>query len=358
MTPDLTAGYRTDRITHLDTHLEYMRRCDRSETTMRRRIETLAALADYLDSDPANASFDQLYAWQGTLANPGLVRWRTALIRPYYGHLRALGFRHDDPSRLLPIPRRRRTTRRAMPDDDLFRVVGTAPMPVLAFLLLAGWCGLRAKEIAGLHREHFVRDRAGHMEVIVTGKGGDQRQVPVPEWVHETIADQLPDRGPLFVKTNRGGARAGDQMAGHNVTDRVADYLEAQGITDRLHSLRHRVATAVLHDTHDVRLVQELLGHRNLSALHVYTHVAPGQVARAVDRLPRPDGAPTTSVQADGHLIVDATDEQSIEGVTYRIQTLTKVERQTAAGWSVLPADIARAVVLAANRRIVEPQRC
>lgn len=74
-----------------------------------------------------------------------------------------------------------------------------------------------------------------------------------------------------------------------HVSENVNYYLRVKcGLPHRLHSLRKRVATAALRDTGDLRMVQELLGHANLSTLHVYTGVQRGDMAAAVARLPRP----------------------------------------------------------------------
>lgn len=308
--------YRSEKITLIDEHIDHMRRSGRAESTMMRRRMVLTFLAEFLGHDPADATLDELDAWQASLVSVPQIQWKTAMIRPYYSYLQARGYRRDDPAKLLPRPRPKFKVRTPMSDEDLFAAVLAAPMPVLAMLLFGGWSGMRAVEIAGLHREHFHREpygagRFGHAAAApppmplaadetdtcwatVTGKGGDERAVPIPGWVWQRVAPLLPESGPLFVKTNRGGAVAGEQMGAHNVTDRVGDFLAGLGIDDRLHSLRHRVATAVWHATGDVRVVQQLLGHANLAVLHVYTHVHSDAVADAVARIPKPSW-PATS---------------------------------------------------------------
>ncbi|ALE77648.1 hypothetical protein WY02_03385 [Pseudonocardia sp. AL041005-10] len=302
--------YRTEKITLIDEHIDHMRRSGRAHSTMVRRRMVLTFLAEFLGHDPADATLDELDRWQASLVSVPQIQWKTAMIRPYYAYLQARGYRPDDPARLLPRPRPKFKVRTPMSDEDLFAAVLAAPMPVLAMLLFGGWSGMRATEIAGLHREDFHREPygagafgrpatppapaplgdepAGTCWATVTGKGGDQRAVPIPGWVWQRLAPELPETGPLFVKTNRGGAVAGEQMGAHNITDRVGDFLAKLGIDDRLHSLRHRVATAAWRATGDVRVVQQLLGHANLAVLHVYTHVHSDAVAAAAEAIPRP----------------------------------------------------------------------
>lgn len=290
-----TGSYCTELISHLDEHLDWMRRCDLADSTLRARRMVLTWLAEFLGHDPSIATHADLDRWQSTLPTIAAIRWQTAMITPYYRWLQAKGLRSDNPAQLLPRPKRKRRMPRPMPEDTLFAAIADAPMPVLAYLLLAGWCGLRATEIASLHAEHFTPDLDGGWVALVNGKGGDQRTVPIPTWIYETIRPHFPETGPCFTRIY--GDRT-QQVTRKQVSQNAGYYLKTRcGVPHRLHSLRHRVATAILHDTHDVRLVQELLGHTDLATLHVYTAVRPADMARAVNRLPRPASSPVRAMR-------------------------------------------------------------
>jgi site-specific recombinase XerD len=275
--------YRTEDIGYLVEHLNWMRRCDRADSTMKARRMVLTWLAEYLGHDPATATADQLDAWQSQLPTINAVRWQTAMIRPYYAYLHSRGLRPDNPAALLPRPKARRRLPRPIPDDRLFAAIAAAPPRVLPWLLLAGWAGLRASEIAGLHVENFGRDPDGGIWVRIIGKGDAERDVAVPRWLWLAIAPNLP-AGPCWARAHGRGP-----VTGRHVSDNCRYYLGVKcGLPDRLHSLRHRVATAVLRQTRDVRLVQDLLGHANLGTIDVYTRVQPIEMTRAVEALPKP----------------------------------------------------------------------
>jgi len=282
--------YVTAQIGHLDEHLNWMARNGRAESTIKARRMVLTWLAEFLGHDPATATATELDQWQASLRTLNSVRWQTAMIRPYYAYLQARGIRPDNPALLLPKPRQRRRLPKPIPDDRLFAAVVEAPPRILPWLLLAGWSGLRASDIAGLRREDFTVTGEGderQVWVRMIGKGDVEREVAVPVWVWDTISPLLPESGPCWRRAYKPHDRP---VTAKHITDAVAYYFgKVRGIPDRLHSLRHRVATAVLEQTHDLRLVQEILGHSNLQTLQVYTLVQSKRMTRAVEQLPRPD---------------------------------------------------------------------
>ncbi|GAA1402111.1 tyrosine-type recombinase/integrase [Pseudonocardia kongjuensis] len=281
-------SYRTEQISHIEQHLDWMRRCGLADSTLKARRMVLTYVAEFLGHDPAHATAHDLDRWQSNLDTIAKVRWQTAMITPYYRWLQAHGIRQDNPAALLPRPRRRARVRRPIPEDRLFTAVVEAPMPVRAYLLLAGWSGLRATEIAALRREDITPNLDGTSWVaLVRGKGDHERVVPIPDWVYEDMLPHLPDSGPCFTRLY--GDRT-QQITRKQVSQNVGYYLrKKRKIPDTLHSLRRRVATALLHDTRDVRMVQELLGHASLSTLHFYGDVTLQDMTSAVARLPRPE---------------------------------------------------------------------
>lgn len=278
--------YCTEEIGWLDDHLNHMLRCELAEGTIKARRMVLTWLAEFLGHDPATATPSELDWWQANLPTINAVRWQTHMIRPYYRYLQARGVRPDNPAALLPCPKARKRLPRPIPDDRLFVAIADAPPSVLPWLLLAGWSGLRAMEIAKLEVANFSVDEDGEAWIRVIGKGDSERDVPVPAWVWEVIQPLLPEAGPCWTRRYR---KQDGPVRPKHVSENCNYYLRVQcGLPDRLHALRARVATAVLRDSHDVRMVQELLGHSNLATLHVYTRVRPTDMARAVARLPRP----------------------------------------------------------------------
>lgn len=271
-------------VTHLPQHLAWMRRAGRAERTIQCRRREIERLARTLGHDPATATLVELEAWQESLPSLNYMRWATAIIRPYFKYLRDRGLRSDDPAALLPLPPTPQRLPRPISEDALLKAIRNAPPRILPWLLLAGWSGLRAIEIAGLQRESFSVDADGQVWASVIGKGDKHRYVPVPAWAWARIEPDLPESGPCWGLIT--GSRRGEQLTARHVSQYCCNYLHRQGITDNLHSLRHRVATLTLEQTGNLRLVQDLLGHANLRQLSVYTKVRSSAVAGAVSGLP------------------------------------------------------------------------
>lgn len=308
-------GYDLDLATHLREHLVWMRLCGRADDTLAARRRAMVRLAEHLGHDAATATYAELYAWQihlyGSRAQTSpdtaltYVRWNTALIRPYYGYLHDHGVRADNPAALLPLPAAKRGVPRPMAEPKVMDMIGSAPPRLLPWLLLAAWSGLRAAEIAGLRVDDFTVDAHGEVWVRVLGKGGHERNAAVPAWCWDLIAPQLPERGRCWRMLRRRGGHLGLVTAQH-VSQYCNDFLHKKmGIPDTLHSLRHRFGTLTYEQTEDVRLVQDMLGHAQLSTTQVYTRVNPRRAAAAVNELPRPTTLPRTAPR-HLHVVDDA----------------------------------------------------
>lgn len=279
-------GGREPAVSLLEEHLEWMRRCGRSERTIRCRRTALDQLAEWLGGDPAAATFEQLDAWQQSFRSLKNMSWNTALIRPYYKWLHARGVRQDNPAAILPTPRLPRGLPRPISEERLAAAVADAPARLRPWLLLAGWCGLRAAEIAGLAREAFCVDGGGQVWVRIVGKGLHVRDVPVPDWVWEIIAPALPTSGPCWRRERGTGP-----VTPKHVSIVANRYLRSRGFPDTLHALRHRAATEVLRASGwNLRVAQDFLGHGDLKTLQIYTRVRPELMAAAVGALGRPSG--------------------------------------------------------------------
>ncbi|MBI1180778.1 MAG: tyrosine-type recombinase/integrase [Alphaproteobacteria bacterium] len=141
-----------------------------------------------------------------------------------------------------------------------------------AVVTLLYGCGLRISEALGLRR----REAPQGQSMVITGKGGKQRLVPVLPAVREAIAAYVaacpfalaPD-GPLFV-----GVR-GKRLNPGIVQQRIRQLRGALGLPDSAtpHALRHSFATHLLAGGGDLRSIQELLGHASLSTTQHYTEV-------------------------------------------------------------------------------------
>lgn len=178
----------------------------------------------------------------------------------------------------LQAPKRRAALPRAISPDDsaaLLTAEQDTPRDAALFALLYGG-GLRISEALGLD----IGDIKGRQQIIIKGKGGKERLVPLLPAVTEALSAYIATRGnagkdaPLFI-----GARGGRLQAG--IAQARLRLLRAQlGLPDHLtpHALRHSFATHLLAGGADLRTLQELLGHASLSTTQRYTALDSAQL--------------------------------------------------------------------------------
>jgi len=142
--------------------------------------------------------------------------------------------------------------------------------------------GLRIHELVGLNDDDL--DVLGEV-VRVRGKGKKERLSPLGGPAIETVNKYLAERGrsargPLFVN------RFGGRLTARSVQRMLKKYLLAVGLDPSLtpHKLRHSFATHMLDAGADLRSVQELLGHANLSTTQIYTHITPERLKKVYEK--------------------------------------------------------------------------
>ncbi len=158
------------------------------------------------------------------------------------------------------------------PDDSILGVRDKAMLEVLYA------CGLRVSELVGLEFSQ-VNLNAGWLSVL--GKGDKTRLVPLGEYATSALEAYLAQRVQL-IPLGRTDCQAvflteqGGYMTRHNFWHMIKKYARLAGITKDIspHTLRHAFATHLVNHGADLRSVQLLLGHKDLSTTQIYTHVA------------------------------------------------------------------------------------
>ncbi|MCK9614983.1 MAG: tyrosine-type recombinase/integrase [Candidatus Omnitrophica bacterium] len=147
--------------------------------------------------------------------------------------------------------------------------------------------GLRLAEVMGLD----VGDVENRTVLEVIGKGSKFREIPLNKAIREHIQDFLSWKkkkgeglsadSPLFV------SRLGKRLSKRAVQRDLAKWVKQAGIEGHFtpHSLRHTVGTELLNKTGNLRVVQEFLGHADISTTQIYTHVSREQIQQAADLL-------------------------------------------------------------------------
>lgn len=271
----------------LAAHLEWMRLRGMAASTARRREVVLGWVAAGLGKPLLEASAGELLAWRkGLRVAPDAAAVYVSHVTQFYRWATERGLIGGSPAVGLPVPRRARRLPRPVAESDLMMAVAAARPRIRPWLVLAGWAGLRAVEIAGLRREHVLDTARPPVILIADGatKGHRERIVPVSGFVLAELGPVLPAKGWVF---RRHDGRCGPNTPAH-LSHLANDHLHGCGIAATLHQLRHRFATELYRATHDLRLVQELLGHRHPVSTAGYTAYDAAAAVAGVEAIPAP----------------------------------------------------------------------
>jgi integrase/recombinase XerD len=216
-------------------------------------------------------------------ATSATIQRKTASLRSFYRHLRREGVRDSDPTAKLSAPRRSRKLPRVLGLAEVQRLLeqpkGTDPIALRdrALLELMYACGLRASETIDLDVAHV--DLVDCV-VRARGKGSKERIVPVGRTAARAVADYLRRGRPRLIGS-RTQSRLfvnfrGGQLTRQGLYKVIGRHAESAGLADKMspHTLRHTFATHLLAGGCDLRSVQEMLGHADVSTTQLYTHLS------------------------------------------------------------------------------------
>jgi integrase/recombinase XerD len=261
-----------------------------SANTVEAYLRDLRRLGEFASSrgvrDPDRLTRPLLREFVFLLKDLGLssasIRRGVSAIRTYYGFLVGEGRVRDDPSDRLESPTRGRVLPATLTVREVEALLGSPKVeePLAwrdrALLELGYGAGLRVSELCGLGlTDLLLTDNL----VRVFGKGGKERLVPLGRSVIGAVSVYLHTMRPaLDTGKSRGrvllNAR-GQPLSRVGAWGIVKRAAERAGITKRVtpHTLRHSFATHLLEGGADLRAVQEMLGHADLSTTQIYTHV-------------------------------------------------------------------------------------
>lgn len=211
-------------------------------------------------------------------------------VRGFYRWAAAHGYIAVDPTEDLERPRRPRRLARPMPTDAVTLALRMAPDPIRQWLYLATYAGLRSCEIAQLSGADFNLSQQPPVLIVQESKGGDTQFAVIAHELQVVAHELSVIRGWCFPRG--AGDPSGRRWAGHvsanQVQKRTNAFLHEQGIPQTLHQLRHWFGTELLRASGgNARIAQEGLRHRSANSMAIYTFVAPIDIARALDALPR-----------------------------------------------------------------------
>lgn len=270
----------TDPI--IRAHGQWLTRRNLTPNSIKQRKDQLTRVHRHLGKPLLSASADELDEWQRSLTVcASSVATYSSHVRAFYEWAVDTGHLAENPARDLVMPKIRQRVPRPISEAGL-RVAITAAAhepQLLAWFLLAGFCGLRAGEIAKVCRTDFRDDPSGGALLVVHGKGEHQRIARVPAEVMAELAQFMHRTGPIFRRPG------GTPFTPNNISQYSSAFLRSLGLTWTLHTFRHRFATRLCDVGADVRDVQQLLGHRSLATTTLYLAHDARRSSASVDKL-------------------------------------------------------------------------
>ncbi|MDH3240190.1 MAG: site-specific tyrosine recombinase XerD [Alphaproteobacteria bacterium] len=263
----------------------------------------LIDFASYLSrhgGGPADARSDDVRGYVQEMSARGLgprtAARRLSALRQFFRFLVAEGLRDDDPTAAIDSPARGRPLPKTLGEDEVDALLAAtrrrrdpAGLRLEALVEILYATGLRVSELVGLPVSAITGD--GDF-LMVTGKGGKERLVPLGAPARAALAAWLPHRS----KPGAAGDRAAERWvfpsrgaAGHLTRQRFAQMLKHLALDAGLdpdkvspHVLRHAFASHLLAHGADLRSVQQLLGHADISTTEIYTHVLEARLKQLV----------------------------------------------------------------------------
>ncbi|WP_375200939.1 site-specific tyrosine recombinase XerD [Hyphococcus sp.] len=236
------------------------------------------------------AGADDIAAWLEALERQGLsaatAALKTTALRQFYQFLYTEGYRADNPTAAIERPKTRRALPKILTREEvasLFEaaeaVEGPRGLRLVAMLEILYAGGLRVSELVGLP---LAAMRKGERLLIIRGKGDKERLAPLTERAVSAVEAYVDVRSDFLEE----GASSpwlfpSRGKTGHITTARFAQMLKdlaaAAGVAPSKvspHVLRHAFATHLLDGGADLRSVQQMLGHADITTTQIYTHVA------------------------------------------------------------------------------------
>lgn len=288
----------------IDQFIDYLR-AERgaSEQTVRAYSSDLAQFAEYLDehhqmgeADPQDIDLKHL---RGFVAerfdqnSASSISRKISTLRSFWTFLVKKEYVDDDPASLLASPKVSKPLRNYLNVDEIFHLLDShAPDDALGVRDMAIWeigygCGLRASELVGLNLPDINRNDGW---IRVLGKGDKERQVPLGRKALRALETYLARRMELVSGETQERALflnyRGGRLTTRSLRRLLKKHLLRAGLDTSItpHGLRHSYATHLLDSGADLRGIQELLGHSNLSTTQRYTHVSVDRLMEVYDQ--------------------------------------------------------------------------
>jgi integrase/recombinase XerD len=306
--PEREGASRARRSRHLENFLDMMaaERGAAANTieSYRRDLEDFSDFLVGRRRAVEDAGPEQLRAYLKSMSDLGLAASTSArrltTLRQFYRFLYEERVRGDDPTATIDSPRQRRALPKYLGEDEVERLLAAAEamsgaqgrrMQALMEILYA--TGLRVSELVSLPKTAISPD--GDV-IIVRGKGGKERMVPMGAPAAAAVSDYLAVRATFLGRSGKGDVAESPYLfpsrgkEGFLTRVRFSQMLKeltvAAGLDPKKvspHVLRHSFASHLLAHGADLRALQQLLGHADISTTQIYTHVLEERLRQLVE---------------------------------------------------------------------------
>ncbi|MCC4797484.1 tyrosine recombinase XerC [Enterovibrio norvegicus] len=259
--------------------------------------QQLQACAEFLVRSEVTHWQDVDSAWVRQIASqakrdklkPGSIALRLSALRSFFDFMVRDGAMGANPAKGVAAPKQGRTLPKNLDVDEIDQLLSVNdddPLSIRdrAMMELMYGAGLRLSELIGLNLRD-VAVRKGDIRVI--GKGDKERVVPFTGKAQEWLVNWLKVRNQLLKGPEEALfiSKLGNRISPRSVQKRMAEWGQKQAVSSHInpHKLRHSFATHMLESSGDLRAVQELLGHADLSTTQVYTHLDFQHLAKVYD---------------------------------------------------------------------------
>lgn len=258
-------------------------------------LEKLRAYLEKHQLDALRVTLDDLQAFVydtfGSDANARTQARVLAGVRSFYHFLAYHNYIDQDPSELLESPRRELHLPDVLSVEEVNRLIAAVDLSSAeghrnrAMMEILYGSGLRVSELVNLKLSNmFIEERY----MLIEGKGSKQRLVPLSDESLKWFGFWMQDRSRLDVKPEATDIaflnRYGRQLTRAMVFTIIRRLAAVAGIERKIspHTMRHSFATHMLQNGADLRVIQQLLGHEQLTTTEIYTHLDIGDLRRAI----------------------------------------------------------------------------
>ena len=262
-----------------------------------RDLQRLQSYMDLHDIDIVKATYDDLQAFVfETFKGISSVRTQARLvagIHSFYRFLLYHNYIEQDPSELLETPKKEHHLPDVLTLDEIDAMIAQLDMSKpeshrnRAIIEILYGSGLRVSELVNLRLSDLYRQE-GFMRI--TGKGSKQRLVPISPVADQWLDYWLEDRSKLDIKAQYSDIvflnRYGRQLTRAMVFIIIKSLARQADIHKNIspHTLRHSFATHLLQNGADLRIIQQLLGHEDITTTEIYTHIEIQDLREAILR--------------------------------------------------------------------------